>query len=81
MNETVNLAKRGGRRAETNNLWLNMKFEDDTGPILAGINRWAYPKLGKPIVEEGKIGDWYLLKGKINKGFRKLNIEKWRKLT
>jgi DNA polymerase III alpha subunit len=81
LNETVNLAKRGGRRAETNNLWLNMKFEDDTGPILAGINRWAYPKLGKPIVEEGKIGDWYLLKGKINKGFRKLNVEKWRKLT
>ena len=81
LNETVNLAKRGGRRAETNNLWLNMKFEDDTGPILAGINRWAYPKLGKPIVEEGKIGDWYLLKGKINKGFRKLNVEKLRKLT
>lgn len=81
LNEAVNLVKRGGRRAETHNLWLNMKFEDDTGPVLAGINRWSYPKLGKPIVEEGKIGDWYLLKGKINRGFRKLNIEKWRKLT
>jgi len=81
LNEAVNLAKRGGRRAETHNLWLNMKFEDDTGPILAGIDRFKYPKLGKPIVEDGKIGDWYLLKGKINKGFRKLNLEKWRKLT
>ena len=81
LNEAVNLVKRGGRRAETHNLWLNMKFEDDTGPILAGINRWSYPKLGKPIVEEGRIGDWYLLKGKINKGFRKLNVEKWRKLS
>jgi hypothetical protein len=81
LNEAVNLAKRGGRRAETHNLWLNMKFEDDTGPILAGIDRWKYPKLGKPIVEEGKIGDWYLLKGKINKGFRKLQVDKWRKLT
>ena len=80
LNEAVNLAKRGGRRAETNNLWLNMKFEDDTGPILAGIDRWKYPKLGKPIVEDGKIGDWYLLKGQIRKGFRKLNIDKWRKL-
>ena len=81
LNEAVNLAKRGGRRAETHNLWLNMKFEDDTGPILAGIDRFKYPKLGKPIVEDGKIGDWYLLKGRINKGFRKLNLEKWRKLT
>ena len=81
LNEAVNLVKRGGRRAETHNLWLNMKFEDDTGPILAGIDRFKYPKLGKPIVEDGKIGDWYLLKGKINKGFRKLNLEKWRKLT
>jgi DNA-directed DNA polymerase III PolC len=81
LNEAVNLAKRGGRRAETHNLWLNMKFEDDTGPILAGIDRFKYPKLGKPIVEDGKIGDWYLLKGQIRKGFRKLNIEKWRKLT
>jgi DNA-directed DNA polymerase III PolC len=81
LNEAVNLVKRGGRRAETNNLWLNMKFEDDTGPILAGIDRWKYPKLGKPIVEEGRIGDWYLLKGRINKGFRKLQIDKWRKLT
>ena len=80
LNEAVNLAKRGGRRAENNNLWLNMKFEDDTGPILAGIDRFKYNKLGKPIVEDGKIGDWYLLKGKIRKGFRKLNIEKWRKL-
>ena len=81
LNEAVNLVKRGGRRAETHNLWLNMKFEDDSGPVLAGINRWSYPKLGKPIVEDGRIGDWYLLKGKINRGFRKLNIEKWRKLT
>ena len=81
LNEAVNLVKRGGRRAETHNLWLNMKFEDDTGPILAGIDRFKYPKLGKPIVEDGKLGDWYLLKGKIKKGFRKLNIEKWRKLT
>ena len=81
LNEAVNLVKRGGRRAETHNLWLNMKFEDDTGPILAGIDRWKYPKLGKPIVEKGRIGDWYLLKGRINKGFRKLQIDKWRKLT
>ena len=51
MNETVNLAKRGGRIAKTHNLWLNLTFEDDTGPIIATIDRFKYPKIGKPIVE------------------------------
>lgn len=81
MNETVNLAKRGGRRVETHNLWLNMTFEDDTGAIICGIDRFKYPKIGKPIVEDGRIGDWYLIKGKIRSGFRKVHIEKWRKLN
>ena len=81
LNETVNLAKRGGRRAETHNLWLNMTFEDDTGPIISTIDRFKYPKMGKPIVEDGRIGDWYLIKGTLRKGFRKIYIEKWRKLT
>ena len=80
MNETVNLAKRGGRKVTTNNLWLNMTFEDDTGPIISTIDRFKYNKLGKPVVEEGKIGDWYLLKGHIKRGFRKIYVEKLKKL-
>ena len=81
LNETVNLAKRGGRRAETHNLWLNMTFEDDTGPIISTIDRFKYPKMGKPIVEDGRIGDWYLIKGTLRKGFRKIYVDKWRKLS
>jgi len=81
MNEAVNLAKRGGRRADKNNLWLNLTFEDDTGPIIGTIDRFKYNKIGKPVVEEGKIGDWYLIKGSIKKGFRKIYVEKIRKLT
>ena len=46
-------------------------FEDDTGPIISTIDRFKYPTLGKPIVEEGRIGDWYLVKGIIKQGFRK----------
>jgi len=80
MNETVNLAKRGGRKVTSNNLWLNLTFEDDTGPIISTIDRFKYNKLGKPIVEESKIGDWYLVKGQIKKGFRKIYVEKLRKL-
>jgi DNA-directed DNA polymerase III PolC len=81
MNETVNLAKRGGRKVDRNNLWLNMTFEDDTGPIICTIDRFRYNKLGKPIVEEGRIGDWYLIKGTVKKGFRKIYLDKWRKLA
>ena len=81
MNETVNLAKRGGRRVETHNLWLNLTFEDDTGPIISTIDRFKYPTLGKPVVEEGRIGDWYLIKGRVKQGFRKVYVERWRKLT
>ena len=81
MNETVNLAKRGGRRVDSNNLWLNLTFEDDTGPIISTIDRFKYNKMGKPIVEDGRIGDWYLVKGSIKLGFRKIYVEKIRKLT
>jgi len=81
MNEAVNLAKRGGRRVDSNNLWLNLTFEDDTGPIIGTIDRFKYNKMGKPVVEEGKIGDWYLVKGHIKKGFRKIYVDKLRKLT
>ena len=81
MNETVNLAKRNGRRVERHNLWLNITFEDDTGPIISTIDRFKYPSLGKPVVEEGKIGDWYLVKGRVKQGFRKVYVERWRKLT
>ena len=81
MNETVNLAKRNGRRVEMHNLWLNITFEDDTGPIISTIDRFKYPVLGKPVVEEGKIGDWYLVKGRVKQGFRKVYVERVRKLT
>ncbi len=81
MNEAVNLAKRGGRKVDSNNLWLNMTFEDDTGPIISTVDRFKYNKLGKPIVEDGKLGDWYLIKGYLKQGFRKIYVEKWRKLS
>jgi hypothetical protein len=81
MNEVGNLAKRGGRRVDKNNLWLNLTFEDDTAPIICTVDRFKYPKMGKPIVEEARDGDWFLIKGAIKKGFRKIYVDKVRKLT
>lgn len=80
-NELINLQKRGGRKIYGQNLFLNVTMEDDTGTITCGINRHDYLRLGKPIVEEGKIGDWYLIRGRARKGFRRLNVDRWRKLS
>ena len=81
MNEVVNLQKRGGRRVESNNLWLNITLEDDTGPIICTIDRFKYNRIGKQVVEDGRMGDWYLVKGQMKKGFRKIYVEKYRKMT
>ena len=81
MNEVVNLAKRGGRRVENNNLWLNLTFEDDTAPIICTIDRFKYNKMGKPIVEQSRDGDWFLVKGHVKKGFRKIYVDNIRKLS
>lgn len=79
LNETS--SKRGGRRVENSNLWLNMTLEDDTDQIMCTIDRFKYAKMGKPVVDDGKIGDWYLIKGNIKKGFRKIYVEKYRKMA
>ena len=81
MNEAVNLAKRNGRRVESNNLWLNLTLEDDTGQIICTIDRFKYSRMGKPLVEDGRLGDWYLIKGTLKIGFRKIYVDKLRKLT
>lgn len=81
MNEYNSLVKRGGRVIKRNSLFLNLVLEDDTGSIIAQITRYVYPKLGKPIMETGRIGDWYLFRGKImNERWRIVVIDKLRKL-
>lgn len=82
LNEYGNVVKRGGRLVKNNNLFLNMVIEDDTGPIIAKIDRWNYPVFGKPIVESGKIGDIFLFKGRITQdGWRLFMIDKVRKIS
>jgi DNA-directed DNA polymerase III PolC len=80
LNEAINVQKRGGKLLEKNTEMLNFEVEDDTGKIRCTVDRFRYPKLGKPIVEEGRIGDWYIWKGTVSKGFLQVRISKWRKL-
>ena len=80
MNEASNLQRRGGRLVEKNNLWLNLILEDDTGQVMCTVDRFKYDRLGKQIADLGKLGDWYLIKGKMNERFRKIYVEKYRKM-
>jgi DNA-directed DNA polymerase III PolC len=80
LNEYGNLVKRGGRKIEGNNLFLNLTFEDDSDMIICTIDRFKYLRFGKLIIEQSKIGDWFLIKGEIRNNWRKIFISNIRKL-
>ena len=83
LNELGFVQRRGGRRVHGQTLFLNLTVEDDTGSIICTIDKRYYSLIGIPIVESGKIGDWYLWKGQvqtIKRGFRKVFITRHRKL-
>lgn len=81
LNEPLSVQKRNGRTIKGQSLYLNLTIEDDTGSIRCSIDRHNYMKWGKPIIESGKLGEWYLWRGRMSKGFRRINCDKWRKLT
>lgn len=82
LNEYGNLVKRGGKVVERDNLFLNLTLEDDTDSIICTIDRFKYQQYGKNIAESGKIGeDFYLVKGIIKNGWRKIYIEKIKRLN
>lgn len=80
-NEVANLAKRGGVRMEGQTQFLNGTVEDDTSSIFININRQLFERLGRPLIEDARIGDWFLWKGTMRRGFRKIYISRWIKLT
>ena len=67
MNEEIKVAQRGGKRIEGEpHMYLICRLRDDTGEILAMINRWDYARLAKPIVDRGRPEkELYALKGTI----------------
>lgn len=81
MNEYESLVKRDMRMITRNPLFLNMTLEDDSGNILGKITRYDYKRLGKPLIEKAKVGDWFLWKGTIyGDGWRVVRITQWRAL-
>lgn len=81
LNETASLSRRGGKVIKHDNLFMNMEMEDDTDKIIATVGRFDYSKaIGKQI-RDAPSGSWWILRGNVRKGFRKLYIEKVRRLS
>jgi hypothetical protein len=81
LNEYKSVVERGGKLVKNNPLLLNFTVEDDTDSIICTINRWDYPKVGKKIAEEAQLGQYFLIKGSISGGWRKVNVDKIRWLN
>jgi len=81
LNEVGFVEKRGGRLMRGQTLYLNFVVEDDTDSIICQIDRFNYMDYGKPIIESGKNGDWYIFKGRCRKGFRRVYVDRWKKLS
>lgn len=81
-NEYGNVVKRGGKLVRGPSQFLNITLEDDTGTIIATVNRFKYEQYGKEIAESGRINeDWYLVFGEVKEGWRKVYIHKIQKIT
>lgn len=78
VNEAKSLQKRKGERKTGQTQWLRLDLEDDTGQIMAGINRYDFIELGKPLLDMDD--QWIIWKGTIKADFRYINISKWRLL-
>lgn len=79
LNEYGNVVKRGGKIVKNDPLFLNLVLEDDTGSIIARVNRFDYKHWGAPLIERAKLNDWFLWKGRItNDGWRLVMLERWR---
>jgi DNA polymerase III alpha subunit len=80
-NETVEIAKRGGKVMRGPTKALHLFIRDDTDTIFCKVNRYDFEKLGRPIVETGRAGhSIYAIKGSCPKDFRMLRISNIRYL-
>lgn len=78
LNEPLFIQKRNGEYKTGQTLFLNLHGEDDSAMILMSVNCRDYLELGKPIVETpgGATGRWYLWKGFMRRGFRKMYVKR-----
>lgn len=79
LNETQSLARRGGKVIKKDNLFINAEMEDDTDKIICTIGRFDYKRLGNELLN-APAGSWWLIRGDMRKGFRKIYVKKLKRL-
>ena len=84
-NEEMNIRKRGYKIEDGLTDFLQLRIMDDTGVIMAKVNRYNYKAIGKQIEEKGRPGKTlWAFKGKVftlgdpSEGFVILSIEQAR---
>jgi hypothetical protein len=81
LNDLNAVKKRGGKRLSGQTMTLKLVVEDDTDIMRVRIDRHDYIRMAIPLIEGAKIGDWYLWKGSVSKGFRSMQVKRYRRLT
>jgi DNA polymerase III alpha subunit len=81
LNDPTHVKKRNGSVIRGNSLMVLLTAEDDTDKIPCVVDRHNYFKLGLPLIEDGRMGDWYIFKGHVKTGFRQVVLANWRKLS
>jgi len=76
LNELQFLLKRNNMRVP-NDRWLTMVLEDDSDTMPATISRSDFTRFGLPLTKRSD-SDWYVFKGSIQKGNRRIYISKWK---
>jgi DNA polymerase III alpha subunit len=75
-NDPKYLVRRNGRRVpEDQRDMLLFNIEDDTGRALCCVSNRHYSKLGKRIVEEASIGQWFAVRGRVTGDFKLLDVD------
>ena len=77
LNEMRFLLQRNGLRVP-NDKWLTLVLEDDSDTMPASIDRKLFTRLGLPITEKYKAGDWFLFRGEVREGTRRVYINLYR---
>ena len=79
-NEDINVKKRGGKRVTGQTQFIDLRLRDDTGMILARVNRFDYERMGRELAEQTPIGAHLLVRAKFSSPYRFGFIQKWKRL-
>lgn len=74
-NETVRVARRGGKVFTGNTLFIDFRTRDDVGEvIMCRVDRFNWTNFGQPANEALNVGDDIIVRGRRVKGFAMLNV-------